>query len=91
MPCRYLKGFEVSMVNVSPEKREQLIGDFWEAVRKSLINSYHRKMNEIDLAIGQYRHAVEKKQVGDLLYHQGVDKTSSVINGIIEYGLPDGL
>jgi hypothetical protein len=76
------------MVNASQDERDQLISDFWESVRTKLLKYHNRKDDEIDLAIGQYRHAVEKKRIGDLLYHQGVDKTATVIYGIIEHGLP---
>ena len=78
----------MAMMNASQDQRDHLISDFWDAVRTQLLKDHHRGMDEIDLAIGQYRHVLEKKQVGDLLYHQGIDQTATVINGIIEYGLP---
>lgn len=76
------------MLSVSQDERDRLIAEFWDSVRMRLLKHHHRSPDEADLGIGRYRHALDTRQVGDLLYHQGVERTAEVVNGVIDFGVP---
>jgi hypothetical protein len=76
------------MLTVSQERRDELIGEFWAEVHSRLVRHHHRSGDDADRGIGQYRDALHRRGVGDLVYHQGIEKTAEVVNGIIEHGLP---
>jgi hypothetical protein len=77
------------MLLVSQDERDRLIGEFWGSVRARLIDHYHRSQSDADRGIGQYRHVIYHRGVGDLVYHQGVEKTAEVVDTIITHGLPE--
>ena len=76
------------MLPVRQDERDRLIGEFWGSVRARLIEHHRRSAGEADRGIGQYRHVIYQRGVGDLVYHQGVEKTAEVVEGIIQGGLP---
>jgi hypothetical protein len=77
------------MILASQDDRDRLIGEFWGSVRTRLIEHHRRSEGDADRGIGQYRHVIYRRGVGDLVYHQGIEKTAEVVDGIIEHGLPD--
>lgn len=76
------------MLPIPQQERDRLIGEFWGSVRSRLIDHYHRSAGDADRAIGQYRHAIYR-DVGDFVYHQGVERTAELVNGVIDDGLPE--
>lgn len=76
------------MLSVSQDERDRLIAEFWDSVRARLLKHHRRTPDEADLGIGRYRRAMDGRQVGDLLYHQGVERTADAVNGIIDFGVP---
>jgi hypothetical protein len=74
---------------VSQEERDRFIGEFWSDVRARLIDAHGRAAEDADRGIGLYRHEVFRRGVGDLVFHQGVERTAEVIAGILDHGLPN--
>ncbi len=68
--------------------RDRMIGDFWETVRRDLVDKYKKSPDQADLGIGRYRRELYLREIGDLVYHQGDERTAYVVNGIIDNGLP---
>lgn len=66
--------------------RKALIAEFWGSVRSRLIKHHHHSAENADHGIAQYRHAVEERKVGDLVYHQGVEQASIAIDNILRDG-----
>ena len=79
------------MLLLPQDERDQYIGEFWESVRSKLIGQYSHPADDADRGIGQYRQAIHHRGIGDLLYHQGVEKTAEVVDGIIKNGLPESV
>jgi hypothetical protein len=77
------------MVLLPQDERDRLTGEFWEAVRSKLVGHYAQPANEADRGIGQYRHTIYRRGIGDLVYNQGVEKTAAVVDGIIKNGVPE--
>jgi hypothetical protein len=75
------------MLSVTQEKRDELIGKFWGSVRERLIEHHKRSEELADRGIGNYRHLIHRKGVGDLVYHQGVERTAEVIDGLLQHGV----
>ncbi len=69
--------------------RDELIGLFWDEVRKRLIEHHHRHRDEVYFGIGRYRSDTERLGIGDVVYNQGIERTAEVIDGVIDYGLPE--
>lgn len=73
-----------------PEFGEQ-IAEFWNEVRQRLIGHYRRQPDEAEQGIGKYRLDTERRQIGEAVYNQGVERTAEIVDGVIEFGLPDQL
>jgi hypothetical protein len=74
---------------LSQSERDQMIGEFWQRVRTELIEKLRGPDDDADRGIAQYRQAIQRRGVGDLVYHQGVERTAQVVEGIIKNGLPE--
>lgn len=76
------------MLSVTQEQRDRLIGDFWGSVRLRLMKHHKRTEDQADRGVGRYREEIHQRGVGDLVFHQGIERTAEVIDGLLEHGFP---
>ncbi len=72
------------MVSATQSERDELISEFWRAVRERLISEHRREPMQADFGIGRYRHEMEGHGIGDTVYNQGVELTAEVVDGLID-------
>lgn len=72
------------MLPISQDRRDELVGEFWNSVRKRLIDNHHRRPRDADTGIGRYRLELENRGVGDTVYNQGVERTATIVDGLID-------
>ena len=68
--------------------RDELVSQFWNDVRATLINNHQRNTNQAVMGIDQYRSDTERLGLRDVVYNQGVERTAEIVDGVIENGLP---
>ncbi len=54
--------------------------------RATLIEEYQRSGELAQRNIEVYRSELARREIGDLVYNQGIEKTAAAVNGIIENG-----
>ena len=77
------------MISYSEVERESLSHAFWESVRRKLTGDFRQPVMDADQGIALYRHEMQRREIGDLVYNQGVDKTAEVVNSIIGSGVKE--
>jgi hypothetical protein len=71
------------VLSVTSEQREELISEFWLAVRERLISEHRREPLQADSGIRRYRHELESRDVGDTVYNQGVELTAEAVDALL--------
>jgi hypothetical protein len=70
--------------------RDAMIAGFWNDVCRRLIGHHNRPAVEAAAGIDHYRWDTERRQLGEAVYNQGVERTAEVVEGIIQCGIPEG-
>ena len=68
---------------------QNLIVEFWDQVKKDLRDRYHLKEPEALQAITVYRSALERHNVGEIVYHRFPESVSETIADGWKTGFPD--
>jgi hypothetical protein len=68
---------------------KHLIEEFWATVKQELHEHYMLREPDAAMAISGYRAALEKHQVGDMVYHRDPESVAETVAGGWKQGFRD--
>ncbi len=66
-----------------------LIEEFWDTVKHELLKRHRLSETNADEAIARYKAALDRHQIGDLIYHRFPESVAETVAGGWERGFPD--
>ncbi|HET6575399.1 MAG TPA: hypothetical protein VFG68_17480 [Fimbriiglobus sp.] len=66
-----------------------LIVEFWDTVCRELRTRHDLTEDDANTAIARYRAALDRHQVGDLIYHRDPESVTETVAGGWRSGFPD--
>jgi hypothetical protein len=66
-----------------------LIREFWDTVKRELLQRHELADAKATSAIASYRAALDRHQAGDMVYHREPDDVAETIAAGAESGFPD--
>jgi hypothetical protein len=66
-----------------------LIEEFWDTIMQELRKRHRLSETDAKSAISKFKSALERHQIGDLVYHRDPESVAQTIAGGWERGFPD--
>lgn len=66
-----------------------LMTEFWETVRGRLQTHYGLTEHDAVAAIDRFREAIDRHQIGELIYHRDAESVAETVAGAWKHGLSD--